>query len=147
MITVPRSLILALAAVLTLFVTHTIGENVDFDAEFDSLLEKIYKSDRGKLEELGSAVSIIKMIHSAEACEKFRVAIDGFEIHGGDAKGKVDSVFDSAFAAIDAAEGDHARKGANLAFDLAKGIGAIGNNPWHLKAGFRVIYANVCERR
>ena len=140
MITVLRPLILALAVVLTLFVTQAIGEDVDFDAVFEVL-----KSDRGKLEEMGSAVSIIKMIHAAEACEKFRVAIDGFEIHGSEAKRKIDSVFDSAFAAIDAAEGDHARKGANLAFDLAKRLGANGNNPWYCKAGFRAIYANVCN--
>ncbi len=140
MFTVLRPLILALAAVLTLFVTQVIGEDVDFDAVFEVL-----KSDRGKLEEMDSAVSIIKMIHAAEACEKFRVAIDGFEIHGSEAKRKIDSVFDSAFAAIDAAEGDHARKGANLAFDLTKRLGANGNNPWYFKAGFRAIYANVCN--
>ena len=60
---------------------------------------------------MGSAVSLIRLIHAAEACEKFRVAIDGFEIHGNEAKRKIDGVFDSAFAAIDAAEGDRARAG------------------------------------
>ena len=143
MITVLRPLTLALVTVLTVFVTQTIGEDVDID----TVIKTLKSADRSEREKVFSVVSIIKIIHAAEACEKFRVAIDGFEIHGGDAKGKVDSVFDSAFAGIDAAEGDHARKGANLAFDLAKGIGATGNNPWHLKAGFRVIYANVCERR
>jgi hypothetical protein len=140
MITVLRPLTLVLATVLTLFVTQAIGEDVDFDAVFEVL-----KSDRGKLEEMGSVVSLMKMIHAAEACEKFRVAIDGFELHGGEAKREINSVFDSAFAAIDAAEGDHARKGANLALDLAKRLGANGNNPWYFKAGFRAIYANVCN--
>ena len=157
MITVLRLLTLALVTVLTVFVTQAIGEEVDIDTGIpqgsptspllSNVIEILKSADRSEREKAFSVVSIIKIIHAAEACEKFRVAIDSFEIHGGDAKGKVDSVFDSAFAAIDAAEGDHARKGADLAFDLAKGIGATGNNPWHLKAGFRVIYANVCERR
>ena len=129
MITILRPPTFALAVVLTLFVTQSIGEDVDFDSVFE-----ILKSDRGKLEEMSSVVSFLKMAHAAEACEKFRIAIDGF-----------DSMFDSAFAAIDAAKGDHARKGANLAFDLAKGLQANGGNPWYLQAGFRVIYANVCN--
>ena len=138
--TVLRLLNLALAMVLTSFATEAIGEDVDFDAVFE-----ILRSDRVKLEEMGSAVSLIRLLHAAEACEKFRVAIDGFEMHGSEAKRKIDSVFDSAFAAIDAAEGERARKGANLAFDLAKRLGANGNNPWYFEAGFRAVYANVCN--
>ena len=141
MITILRPPIFALAVVLTLFVTQSIGEDVDFDSVFE-----ILKSDRGKLEEMSSVVSFLKMAHAAEACEKFRVAIDGFEIRPGPAaKREINSMFDSAFAAIDAAKGDHARKGANLAFDLAKGLQANRGNPWYLQAGFRVIYANVCN--
>ena len=143
MVTVFRPLILALATVLTVFVTQAIGEDVDIDAVIKTLMS----ADRSEREKVFSVVSMMKIVHAAEACEEFRVAIDGFEVNGGEAKRKVNSVFDLAFAAIDAAEGDHARKGANLAFDLAKGIGATGNNPWYLKAGFRVIYASVCERR
>lgn len=143
MITALRPLILAFVTLLMVFATQAIGEDVDIDA----VIETLSSADRSEREKLFSVVSMMKMVHAAEACEKFRVAIDGFEINGGEVKRKVNSVFDSAFAAIDAAEGDHARKGANLAFDLAKGIGATGNNSWHLKAGFRVIYASVCERR
>ena len=141
MIIIFRPLVLALVAALTLFVMQAIGEDVDFGDVYE-----ILKSDRGKLEEMDSAVSIIKMADVVDACEKFRVAIDGFQFRSGsEGERKVDNMFDSAFAAIDAAEGDHARKGANLAFDLAKGLGANGGNPWYWEAGFRVIYANVCK--
>ena len=143
MITTLRPLILALATVLTVFVTQAIGEDVDIDA----VIEFLKSANRSEREEVLSFVSFMKIGHALEACEEFRVAIDGFEIHGDEIKRKIDNMFDSAFAAIDAAEGEHARKGANLAFDLAKGIRADGRNPWYLKAGFRVIYAGVCERR
>ena len=141
MITVLRPLTLALAVALTLFVTPAIGEDADFDAAFEFLK----KSDLGKIEEMDLAVSLMKGLRAAKACMDFRAAINGFEVHGSEAKRKIDSVFDSAFAAIDAAEGDHARKGANLAFDLTKRLGANGNNPWYFKAGFRAIYTNVCN--
>lgn len=147
MLAVLRPLALALVTVLTLFVfvTPAIGdEGMDFDAVLEML-----KSDRGKLEEMHATVSVLKFFHAVEACEDFRAAIDAFEIYGSDrgdeSKRKINHVFDSAFTAIDAAEGDHARTAANLAFDLAKGVGKSGINPWYFEAGFRVIYANVCN--
>ena len=138
-----RLLTLALAAALTLFVTPALGdEGVDFDAVLETL-----KSDRGKLEKMDAAVSILKKFHAAETCSDFRAAIDAFQIYGSDrdAVAKISRVFDSAFAAIDAAEGDHARTAAKLAFDLTKGSGRSSTNPWYFEAGFRVIYANLCN--
>lgn len=137
-----RPLTLALAAALTLFVTPALGdEGVDFDAVLKTL-----KSDRGKLEEMRAAVSVLKIIHAAEACSDFHAAIDAFQMHSGDRDNvaKISRVFDSAFAAIDAAEGDHARTAAKLAFELSKGKSST-NPSWYYEAGFRVIYANLCN--
>ena len=145
MFTFLRALSFAITTVLTLFASLAIGEE---GTEVDTLLT-LLKANPAKLEEVLAAASLLKVLHAKRACRDFRTAIGDFEIYGitsnAKARSRVNSVFGSAFAAIDAAKGDSSRTAAKLAFDLAKGLEKGRNNPWYFEAGFRVIYANVCN--